>query len=200
MTTPSRTSDGLARRGQSVSAAACVRRESPLCPLNSPTLALAVVRSLHETRSETLWKDRHATGPHDHPVPADAAPVRLGPAMARALRGGRGRSVGQPQGCCLHDRFLSAVIPAGRPLFATTAALALLQVFLETILYVSLAVGVSRAGGWFRRRTVRRRIDGASGAVLIGLGVRVALTSRESSRGTLPRLPVNRSWASPAFG
>jgi threonine/homoserine/homoserine lactone efflux protein len=74
--------------------------------------------------------------------------------------------------------FYPQFVPAGRPLFATTAALALLQVLIETVLYLGLAIGVSRAGVWFRRRTVRRRLEAASGAVLVGLGIRVALTSR----------------------
>ncbi|MBO0878481.1 MAG: LysE family translocator, partial [Pseudonocardia sp.] len=65
-------------------------------------------------------------------------------------------------------------VPAGRPLFATTAGLALLQVALETGLYLALAAGVARAGGWFRRPRVRRRLEALTGTVLVGLGVRVA--------------------------
>ena len=45
-------------------------------------------------------------------------------------------------------------------------------------LFQGLAVAVGRAGGWLRRRGVRRRLEGASGAVLVGLGVRVALAQR----------------------
>ena len=60
------------------------------------------------------------------------------------------------------------------PLFATTAALALLQVAIETALYLGLAAGVARTGAWFRRPVVRRRMEALSGTVLIALGARVA--------------------------
>ncbi len=69
-------------------------------------------------------------------------------------------------------------VPAGRPLFASTALLAALQVAVELVLYLALAAGVSRAGAWFRRPVVRRRLETVSGAVLVGLGVRVAAESR----------------------
>ncbi|HSE54383.1 MAG TPA: hypothetical protein VLB03_01555, partial [Nocardioidaceae bacterium] len=69
-------------------------------------------------------------------------------------------------------------VPADRPLFATTAALALLQVALETVLYLALAAGVARAGTWFRRPRVRVRLEAATGTALVGLGLRVAASSR----------------------
>lgn len=69
-------------------------------------------------------------------------------------------------------------VPAGRPVLATTAALALLQVAIETALYAGLAAGVGRAGGWFRQTAVRRRLEAVTGSVLVGLGLRVALSSR----------------------
>jgi threonine/homoserine/homoserine lactone efflux protein len=74
--------------------------------------------------------------------------------------------------------FYPQFVPADRPLFATTAALALLQVVLETAFYLALAAGVSRAGAWFRRPRIRARLEAVSGTVLVGLGLRVAVTSR----------------------
>src|SRR5690349_2313431 len=41
-----------------------------------------------------------------------------------------------------------------------------------------LAVSVARAGAWFRPSTVRRRLEAVSGTVLVGLGLRVAASSR----------------------
>ena len=73
--------------------------------------------------------------------------------------------------------FYPQFVPADRPLFATTASLALFQVALETTLYLALAAGVARAGCWFRRPKVRRRLEAASGTALVGLGVRVAASS-----------------------
>ena len=63
---------------------------------------------------------------------------------------------------------------ADGPVFATTALLGLLQITLETVLYLGLAAGVARAGTWFRRPPIRRRLEAVSGTVLVGLGVRVA--------------------------
>jgi threonine/homoserine/homoserine lactone efflux protein len=74
--------------------------------------------------------------------------------------------------------FYPQFVPADRPLFATTAVLALVQVALETLLYLCLAAGVARAGAWFRRPRVRSALETVSGTVLVGLGVRVAVSSR----------------------
>jgi AcrR family transcriptional regulator len=71
--------------------------------------------------------------------------------------------------------FYPQFVPAQAPLFATTAALALLQVAIETVLYLGLAAGVARTGAWFRRPVVRRRMEALSGGVLIALGARVAV-------------------------
>jgi threonine/homoserine/homoserine lactone efflux protein len=70
--------------------------------------------------------------------------------------------------------FYPQFVPAHGPVFATTALLGLLQITLETVLYLGLAAGVARAGTWFRRPRIRRRLEAVSGTVLVGLGVRVA--------------------------
>jgi threonine/homoserine/homoserine lactone efflux protein len=74
--------------------------------------------------------------------------------------------------------FYPQFVPASGPVFATTALLGLLQVGVEIPLYLGLAAGVARAGAWFRGPRIRRRVEALSGAVLIGLGVRVAVATR----------------------
>jgi threonine/homoserine/homoserine lactone efflux protein len=74
--------------------------------------------------------------------------------------------------------FYPQFVPADRPLFATTAGLAAIQVAIETGFYLTLAYGVGRAGAFFRRSRVRRRLDAIAGTVLVGLGIRVAVSSR----------------------
>ncbi len=69
-------------------------------------------------------------------------------------------------------------VPRDRPLFATTAVLGLLQVTVELCVYGMLALGVARAGGWFRSSVVRRRLEATTGTVLVALGVRLALSER----------------------
>jgi threonine/homoserine/homoserine lactone efflux protein len=81
-----------------------------------------------------------------------------------------------PKAAAFMIAFYPQFVPADRPLVATTAGLALLQVTIETMLYLSLAAGVARAGLWFRTPRVRRRLDALAGTVLIALGVRVAVT------------------------
>ncbi|MEU4405476.1 LysE family transporter [Streptosporangium sp. NPDC023963] len=74
--------------------------------------------------------------------------------------------------------FYPQFVPADRPLFSTTALLALLQVAVEIALYLALAAVVGRAGAWFRRPVVRRRLEAVSGTVLIVLGLRMAAATR----------------------
>ena len=69
-------------------------------------------------------------------------------------------------------------VPDDRPLFAATAVLGLLQVAVEICVYGALALGVARAGHWFRSSVVRRRLEATTGAVLVALGVRLALSDR----------------------
>src|SRR3954467_10455255 len=70
--------------------------------------------------------------------------------------------------------FYPQFVPPEGPVFVTTALLGLLQITIETCLYLALAAGVARAGTWFRRPRIRRRLDAVSGTVLVGLGVRIA--------------------------
>ncbi|MET9022719.1 LysE family translocator [Actinopolymorpha sp. NPDC004070] len=83
-----------------------------------------------------------------------------------------------PKAAAFMIAFYPQFVPSDRPLFATTALLALLQVVIEIALYLTLAAAVGRAGAWFRRPVVRRRMEAATGTVLIGLGLRVAAESR----------------------
>jgi threonine/homoserine/homoserine lactone efflux protein len=69
-------------------------------------------------------------------------------------------------------------VPPGARVLQTVLLLALLQVVVETVLYLGLAAAVGSAGAWFRRSRVRRALDAVSGTVLVALGLRVALTAR----------------------
>jgi threonine/homoserine/homoserine lactone efflux protein len=83
-----------------------------------------------------------------------------------------------PKAAVFMMAFYPQFVPADRPMLATTAMLALLQVTLETALYLTLAAGFARAGKALRNLRARRRIEATSGAVLVGLGLRVAASSR----------------------
>jgi threonine/homoserine/homoserine lactone efflux protein len=79
-----------------------------------------------------------------------------------------------PKAAVFMIAFYPQFVPADGPVFATTALLGLLQITIETGLYLGLAAGVARAGAWFRRPRIRRRLEAVSGTVLVGLGLRVA--------------------------
>ncbi|MFL5889245.1 MAG: hypothetical protein ACJ76M_09185, partial [Solirubrobacteraceae bacterium] len=64
--------------------------------------------------------------------------------------------------------FYPQFVPQDGPVLAWTAALAGLQVVLETGLYLGFAAAVGRASGWFRRPRIRRRLEALSGTVLVG--------------------------------
>jgi threonine/homoserine/homoserine lactone efflux protein len=83
-----------------------------------------------------------------------------------------------PKAAVFMVAFYPQFVPPDRPLFATTAALALVQVVIETGFYLSLAYAFGRAGRLFRSSRVRRRLDALAGTVLVGLGIRVAVSSR----------------------
>jgi threonine/homoserine/homoserine lactone efflux protein len=83
-----------------------------------------------------------------------------------------------PKAAAFMIAFYPQFVPADRPLLATTAFLALLQVAIETVFYLALAAAVGRAGAWFRRPAIRRRLDAVSGTVLVALGLRMAVESR----------------------
>jgi threonine/homoserine/homoserine lactone efflux protein len=83
-----------------------------------------------------------------------------------------------PKAAVFMIAFYPQFVPADGPVFATTAVLGLLQITLETVLYLALAAGVARAGAWFRRPRIRARLEAVSGSVLVALGLRVALSGR----------------------
>lgn len=118
-----------------------------------------------------------AAGPPDTPDAIRSArrsPGRGRRAFAEAVA----VQLANPKAAVFMVAFYPQFVPADRPLFATTAMLAVLQVALETVLYLGLAAAVARAGGWFRAPRVRARLEAASGTVLVALGLRVAVSSR----------------------
>ncbi len=119
----------------------------------------------------SAWRDRGARAE----APSAAA---VGVGRWKAFGEGALVQLANPKAAVFMVAFYPQFVPEGRPLFATTALLALVQVSLEIVLYLSMAAGVARAGDWFRRTTVRRRLDAITGTVLIGLGVRVAAEGR----------------------
>jgi threonine/homoserine/homoserine lactone efflux protein len=118
------------------------------------------------------WRERRSDA-------GEAAPVDdAGPGRVKAFGEGLVVQLANPKAAVFMIAFYPQFVPSSEPLFRATAVLALLQVCIELCFYFTLAAFVARAGAWFRRSTVRRRLEAVSGTVLVGLGLRVGLTSR----------------------
>lgn len=112
------------------------------------------------------------------PAALDESPVDSATGWWKAFGEGTVVMLANPKAAAFMIAFYPQFVPAGWPLFATTAVLAVLQVAIEIGLYLTLAGLVGRARGWFRQSRIRRRLDAVSGTVLVGLGVRMAAESR----------------------
>ena len=122
----------------------------------------------------TAWRDRGEAAPsHPESFPFPARRHWWG-----AFGEGLLVQLANPKAAVFMIAFYPQFVPADGPVFTTTALLGLLQITVETGLYLALAAGVARAGEWFRRPRIRRRLEAVSGTVLVGLGLRVAASSR----------------------
>ena len=119
------------------------------------------------------WRSAWRGSAHDEAVDDEA-----GSSWWKRFAEGTLVQLANPKAAIFMVAFYPQFVPADRPLFATTAGLALVQVAIELVFYLTLAYGVGRAGAFFRRSRVRRRLDAIAGTVLVALGVRVALSSR----------------------
>jgi threonine/homoserine/homoserine lactone efflux protein len=134
----------------------------------------AVLLCLGIAALRSAWRERRAGGAGEPaeavPVPGRRGWVSFGEAVVVQLA--------NPKAAVFMIAFYPAFVPADGPVFTTTAVLGLLQITIETGLYLALAAGVARAGAWFRRPRIRARVEAVSGTVLVGLGIRVATTAR----------------------
>lgn len=121
----------------------------------------------------TAWLERKAA-----PAAAAAPPAPGRRPWWGAFGEGVVVQLANPKAAVFMIAFYPQFVPADGPVFATTALLGLLQITVETALYLGLAAGVARAGTWFRRPHIRRRLEVVSGSVLVSLGLRVAVSSR----------------------
>jgi threonine/homoserine/homoserine lactone efflux protein len=154
----------------SVGLAALLRASEPAF------LALKVVGSLYLVYLgvRSLWDAlrRRDTG---HPVGRDR---EGGLSAAVALRQGLLSNLGNPKIAVFFTSFLPQFVPAHHSSFATLLALGFVFCALGLAWLIVCAIGVARVGDLLRRPAVRRVLDAISGAVLVGLGARLALERR----------------------
>ena len=83
-----------------------------------------------------------------------------------------------PKAAVFAASFLPQFVPAHAPMLPTLLLLSLTWVVMDTGWWVTLAWAVQRAQRVLTRPSVRQRLEQASGALLIGLGIRLALEHR----------------------
>ena len=95
-----------------------------------------------------------------------------------ALREGLISNLGNPKIAVFFTSFLPQFVPGRHPSFFALLVLGILFGALGLAWLTVYSVLVARAGDSLRRSRIRRALDGLTGAVLIGLGARLALERR----------------------
>jgi threonine/homoserine/homoserine lactone efflux protein len=107
---------------------------------------------------------------------------RPGPATAasdgRAFRDGLVTSVSNPKLAVFYVALFPQFVPAGAPVLPSAMLMAATIVAFDVAWYSALAYGVTRARRAFLEGPWARRVERLTGAVLVGLGVRLALERR----------------------
>lgn len=80
-----------------------------------------------------------------------------------------------PKAAMFFFSFFPQFLPAHGPVFATTVALALIQMVIDSAYCVAFVLVAERAGRWLSRAVVRRRVERVLGTVLVALGVELAI-------------------------
>ncbi|MBF8222809.1 MULTISPECIES: LysE family translocator [Halomonadaceae] len=91
------------------------------------------------------------------------------------LREGFLSNVLNPKTVVFYMAFLPQFIAPGDPALAKSLFLAGVHFVIANLWQISLALMVSSAGHWLAKRWVARGLDGVTGAVMVALGIRLAL-------------------------
>jgi threonine/homoserine/homoserine lactone efflux protein len=107
---------------------------------------------------------------------APAGTARIPPRVA--FRQGLLCNLGNPKIAIFFTSFLPQFAAGDDPSFAALLVLALTFSAIGLLWLTVYNLGVARAGEFLRRPTVRRLVEGLTGIVLVGFGVRLALERR----------------------
>ncbi|MGW5668637.1 LysE family translocator [Micromonospora sp. NPDC003776] len=108
--------------------------------------------------------------------PEPAAPAAARPGRWAAFRDGLLCNILNPKAAVFFVALLPQFLPAD-PGLVDTVALSVVAVAITGAWFLAVATLVAGLRRLFARPAVRRAVDGVSGLVLLGLGVRLALTS-----------------------
>ncbi|MGW1542152.1 LysE family translocator [Streptomyces sp. NPDC002309] len=121
--------------------------------------------------ARALWqarRTRRADG-----GPAETAAVSLG----KAYRQGLVTNCANPKAGVFAVSFLPQFVPHGAPVLPTLLALSVIWAVVDLLWYLPLVWLAGRAAGVLQRQSVRRRTEQLSGALLVGIGARLAVES-----------------------
>src|SRR3954453_758527 len=104
--------------------------------------------------------------------------IEAPPKARNHYRQGLLTSFANPKLAVFFLRLFPQFIPEGDPVLPSTVLMALIIVVMDLIWFTIIAVGVGRAKRALSEGKWARRMEAASGSVLVALGIRLALISR----------------------
>ncbi|GAA4927848.1 threonine/homoserine/homoserine lactone efflux protein [Nonomuraea thailandensis] len=119
------------------------------------------------------WRGPSGSRPGSPPAPPPAAP-----SLWSCYRSGLLTNLANPKAGVFALSFLPQFVPEGAPAMPALLLLAVASTLIDLVWYLGIVRLVVAAERFFRRPAVRRCLEYVSGTLLIGLAVRLALTSR----------------------
>jgi threonine/homoserine/homoserine lactone efflux protein len=107
-----------------------------------------------------------------------AAATARAASSGRALRDGVITSISNPKLAVFYVALFPQFVPAGAPVLASALLMAATIVAVDLVWYSALAYAVTRARRAFVEGPWALRVERVTGAVLVGLGIRLALERR----------------------
>lgn len=100
------------------------------------------------------------------------------PRLRRSLMEGLLTNILNPKVAIFYLAFLPQFISPGDPVLAKSLLMALIHYLMGIVWLSGIILLVARSRQWINRGAIRRWLDGVSGAVLVALGIRLALEKR----------------------
>jgi threonine/homoserine/homoserine lactone efflux protein len=119
--------------------------------------------------ARALWQARRRAGAAEEPAAAASVSLR------RAYWQGLVTNAANPKAGLFAVSFLPQFVPEDAAVLPTLLLLSVIWALVDLVWYLPVVWLAGRVGGVLRRPSVRRRMEQISGAVLVGLGVRLAV-------------------------